>query len=92
MNPNPLLDHLQKENARLKRNIDDYLEEKRELQGKFVDLCHEKTLLEKSHKELRHLNRIYLVVVVALILLLWAFRLYPVQFFSILTGQICFCY
>lgn len=92
MEQNPLLDLLQKENARLKSNIDDYLEEKRELQGRFVDLCHEKTLLEKDYKELLHLNRIYLVVVAGLVLLLWAFRLFPVQFFSVLTGQICFCY
>lgn len=92
MEQNPLLDLLQKENARLKRNIDEYLEEKLELQGKFVDLCHEKTLLEKDYKTLLHLNKIYLVLVLALVLLLWCFRLFPVQFFSLLTGQICFTY
>ena len=85
-------EQLEAENNRLKRNIDEYLSEKRKLQDKFVDLCHEKTLLEKDYKELLHLNRIYLVVVVGLVLLLWAFRLFPVQFFSVLTGQICFCY
>ena len=91
MEQNSLLDLLQKENARLKRNIDEYLEEKLELQGKFVDLCHEKTLLEKDYKDLVRLNRIYLVVVIGLLLLLWGFRLFPVQFFSILTGQVCLC-
>ena len=69
-----------------------YILEKKELQDKFVDLCHEKTLLEKDYKNLLHLNKIYLVLVLALVLLLWCFRLFPVQFFSLLTGQICFTY
>lgn len=85
-------EQLEAENNRLKRNIDEYVAEKKQLQDKFVDLCHEKTLLEKDYKELLHLNRIYLVLVLALILLLWCFRLFPVQFFSLLTGQICFTY
>ena len=84
-------DLLDAENKRLKRTIDEYLSEKRELQEKFVDMCHEKTLLEKDYKELVRLNRIYMAVVIGLVVLLWCLRLFPVQFFSIITGQVCFC-